>query len=146
MFAKHDMTINGGGSLEVNGVYKHGILSKDDLKITGGIITVSSAADGIRGRDSVYIKNGTVTINAGGDGIQSNNDTAEDKGRISVDGGTVNITAENDGIQAESVLQINGGVINIKSGDEENAPAQKGNDFGGKGGMGGCMRPDVAKG
>lgn len=140
LFAKHDMTINGSGTLTVNGAYKHGILSKDDLKITGGEISVTSAEDGIRGRDSVYIKDGVVNVTAGGDGIQSNNDTAEDKGRISVDGGTVTITAANDGIQAESVLQINGGTINIKSGNEENAPSKTGSMGGGKGGMGGGMR------
>jgi hypothetical protein len=135
LYAKHDMTINGSGTLTVNGVYKHGILTKDDLKITGGTITVTSVEDGIRGRDSVLIKDGTVSVTAGGDGIRSNNDGGEEKGRISIDGGSVTVTAENDGIQAESVLQINGGTLNIKTGDESNATV-KSDDFGGqRGGM-----------
>lgn len=117
IFAKHDMTINGGGLLTVNGVYKHGIVSKDDLKITGGTISVTSADDGIRGRDSVLIKDGNISVISGGDGIKSNNDSGEEKGRISIDGGNVNITAEKDGIQAESVLQINGGALTVNAGD-----------------------------
>lgn len=117
IFAKHDMTINGSGALTVNGVYKHGIVSKDDLKITGGTINVTSADDGIRGRDSVLIKDGTISVTSGGDGIKSNNDSGEEKGRISIDGGVVNIIAEQDGIQAESVLQINGGTLTVNAGD-----------------------------
>lgn len=117
IFAKHDMTINGEGTLSVNGAYMHGIVSKDDLKITGGTINVTSAEDGIRGRDSVLIKSGAVTIASGGDGIKSNNDKAEDKGRISIDGGVIDITSQTDGIQAESVLQINGGELTVRAGD-----------------------------
>ncbi len=150
LFAKHDMSINGSGTLTVNGNYMHGINTKDDLKITGGTINVTSVEDGIRGRDSIFVKNGTINVTAGGDGIQSSNDSGEDKGRISVDGGTINITAEFDGIQAESVLQINGGVIDIKSGDI-NATVQTGGGFGGMGGGmpgggRGGMRPDDGEG
>lgn len=36
------MTINGSGSLTVNGNMKNGIVSKDDLVITGGTITVNA--------------------------------------------------------------------------------------------------------
>ena len=41
IFSKADLAINGSVSLTVNGNYKHGIVSKDDLIITGGIILVS---------------------------------------------------------------------------------------------------------
>ncbi len=134
IFAYHDLTINGSGSLTVNGNYRHGILTKDDLKITGGTITVNAVEDGVRGRDSVLIKDGTLSVTAGEDGIKSNNDSGEEKGRISIDGGTVTIVAGNDGIQAESVLQINDGTLDITTGDIENAQSGGGMPDGGMGG------------
>lgn len=42
IFSRADMTINGSGSLTVNGNMKNGIVSKDDLVITGGTITVNA--------------------------------------------------------------------------------------------------------
>lgn len=137
IFTKNDVTFNGSGSLSVTGNYKHGIASKDDVKITGGAISVNSVEDGLKGRDSVLIKDGMLNITAGTDGIQSNNNSGEDKGRISVDGGSVAIVCGNDGIQAESILQVNGGTVDIKAGDEENTEIKT------EGGFGvGRMRPE----
>ena len=118
IFSQDDLTINGTGSLTVNANYNDGITSKDDLKITGGSITVNAVNDGIKGRDSIAVKDGTVAITAGGDGMQSNYDDQVDseKGYISIEGGTVNITAEADGIQAEYSLMISGGNVTISSG------------------------------
>jgi hypothetical protein len=118
IFSQDDLTINGTGSLTVNANYNDGITSKDDLKITGGSITVNAVNDGIKGRDSIAVKDGTVAITAGGDGMQSNYDDQVDseKGYISIEGGTVNIIAEADGIQAEYSLMISGGNVTISSG------------------------------
>ncbi len=116
VFSKDDLTINGNGSLTVNANYNNGIASKDDLKITGGTITVNAVNDGIKGRDSIAVRDGTITVNAGGDGLQSNNDEDVEKGYILIEGGTLNITAEKDGIQAETRLKISGGNITISSG------------------------------
>ncbi len=116
IFSHDDLTINGGGSLVVDARYNHGIVSKDDLKITGGTITVNAVNDGLKGRDSIAIKDGVIAITAGGDGLQSNNDVDTEKGYISIEGGTLNIVAGLDGIQAETRLWISGGSITIVSG------------------------------
>lgn len=116
LFSKDDLTINGGGSLAVNGNYNDGITSNDDLKITGGRITVHAVNDGIRGRDSVVIKGGTIAITAAGDGIQSNNDGETDKGYVSIEDGSISIVAGADGIQAETTLAISGGTVTVTSG------------------------------
>ncbi|MDD3111980.1 MAG: carbohydrate-binding domain-containing protein, partial [Methanofollis liminatans] len=71
IFSKDDLTINGAGSLTVNARYNNGIQSKDELRITGGTITVTAVNDGIKGKDAVAIRDGIITIEAGGDGIQS---------------------------------------------------------------------------
>ena len=134
VFSKDDLTINGSGSLAVTANYNNGIASKDDLKITGGNITVEAANDGLKGRDCIGIKAGTVTVNAGGDGLQATNDEDTEKGYISIEGGLVNITAGTDGIQAQSTLAINGGEFTIStgggSGNSSQAAGEPGNTFG----------------
>ncbi len=69
LYAEDDLSINGAGSLMVNGAQKHGIQSKADLVIANGNITVNAVTDGIRGRNSVLLLDGEVNVTAGGDGI-----------------------------------------------------------------------------
>jgi hypothetical protein len=116
IFSHDDLTINGGGSLTVNANYNNGIASRDDLKITGGTITVNAVNDGIKGRDSIAVKDGSITVTAGADGLQSTNDEDTEKGIISIEGGTLDITAGLDGIQAQTNLLVSGGEITIVSG------------------------------
>jgi hypothetical protein len=116
IFSNDDLTINGNGSLTVTANYNHGIVSKDDLKITGGHITVTAVNDGMRGRDSIAVSDGTIIILAGGDGMQSNNDEDPEKGYIAIEGGTITITSKEDGIQAETSLTINGGTMTLTAG------------------------------
>ena len=116
IFSKDDLTVNGKGTLSVNGNYQDGIRSKDDLKIVGGNLDITAKQHGLKGKDSVSIKDGELTVNAGGDGIKANNDTDSEKGYVLLDGGTYRITAAQDGIQAETILQINGGSGSISSG------------------------------
>jgi hypothetical protein len=136
VFSKDDLTINGNGSLTVNANYNNGIASKDDLKITGGSITVNAVNDGIKGRDSIAVKDGTITINAGGDGMQANNDIDAEKGYVAIEGGTLNIIAGFDGIQAETSLLVSGGDIAITSGGGSVEASSSGGGFGERG-MGG---------
>ena len=117
IFSRSDLTINGSGSLTVNGNGKHGIVSKDDLVITGGNITVTAKNVGLDGKDCVKIGGGTLTIAAGSDGIRSDNAEDADRGYVYISGGTLAITAENDAIQAETVLKIDGGDFHITTGD-----------------------------
>ncbi|WP_138493642.1 carbohydrate-binding domain-containing protein [Paenibacillus pinistramenti] len=115
-YSKSDLTINGTGSLNVEGNAKDGITSKDDLKIMSGTINVKAADDGIIGRDLVAVKEGTITVDAGGDGMKSTNDSEDDKGYVAIAGGTFDITSVNDGIQAASSLYIAGGTYDIVTG------------------------------
>ncbi len=116
LFSKDDLVIQGDGSLTVNANYKNGIVSKDNLEITGGNITVTAAKHAIKGKDSITILDGTFTINAGSDGMQSDNDEDTSLGYITISGGTFNITSANDGIQAETTLTISDGDFTIVAG------------------------------
>lgn len=112
VFAKTDITINGSGSLEIVST-DHGIVGKDDVAVTGGIITVTASSDGIQANDSVAIQDATIDITCGKDGIQSDNDKDASKGYIYISSGNINIAAGDDGITASSTLQIDGGTVNI---------------------------------
>ncbi len=116
LFSKDDLTINGMGSLIVYGNYNHGIVSKDDLKIVSGSITIQAVNDGIKGRDSITILNPVLNITAGGDGMQSNNEEDPKEGIVLIEGGDIKITAGQDGIQAQTTLSISGGDFLITSG------------------------------
>ncbi|MDF2671829.1 MAG: dockerin type 1 [Clostridiales bacterium] len=137
IFSKANLTINGSGTLTVNGNYKDGIVSKDDLKITGGNINVYATDDGLMGRDMALVKEANITIEAEGDGIKSTNDTDATKGFIAVEGGTFKITSGADGIQAETAVLVAGGDFTISTGggsinssdktENNNGPWGKGN-------------------
>lgn len=145
IFSHDDLTIKGDGALTVNANYNNGIASKDDLKITGGVITVNAVNDGLKGRDSIAIKDGVVTVNAGGDGLQSNNDEDMEKGYVSIEGGTLTITAELDGIQAQTSLLVSGGDIAITTGGGSgNSSVSGGGMWGGPGMEGNPNKPTAS--
>ena len=96
IFSRSDLTIDGSGNLKVAAGDMDGIVSKDDLKIEGGVISVIAPRHGIRGKDCVEISAGEITVQAGKDGIRSNNSKDSDKGYISITGGKIQITAGDD--------------------------------------------------
>ena len=116
LFSRSDTTINGEGKLTVIGTNKHGIISKDDLVIAGGDISVRSKKVGITGKDCVKIDKATITINAGSDGIRSDNNDDANRGFVYILSGKIDITAEKDGIQAENVLYVKDGSIKLNCG------------------------------
>lgn len=118
IYSKADLTINGSGTLNVTGNYKHGIASKDDLVITGGIINVTAVKDALNGKDAVKIKDGTITLSAEtGNGIQSKNDEDATKGYVYIAGGEVTVTKSEEGIEG-TVIQIDDGIVNITANDD----------------------------
>lgn len=118
IYATCDLTINGSGSLDVSGNYRHGAFSKDDLVVYGGTIRVSAVEDGLNGKDSVKIGAGDISIDSGADGVKSSKSTNPEKGFVYVSGGSLSIDAEDDGIQAKTYLCIAGGSIEIDAADD----------------------------
>ncbi len=113
IFSKADLTLNGEGQLSITSNYKHGILSKDDLVITGGIYHIAAVKDVISGKDSVKIKDGTFLLSSmTGDGIESKNDEDNTRGYIYICGGSIKITKCKEGMDSK-VIAIAGGIIDI---------------------------------
>ncbi|WP_170844292.1 carbohydrate-binding domain-containing protein [Ruminococcus albus] len=129
VFAKCDLTINGDGTLNVAGNYKHGIVSKDDLVVTGGNVTVNAVSSALSGKDSVKISAGTFDLTSGTDAVKSTNDEEEGKGIVSISGGTFTINAGGDGLSAAKELQISGGDINITTGGGSANASMKSDGF-----------------
>lgn len=132
IFSKDNLVINGTGKLTVKANYKDGITSRDDLKITGGNIEITSVDDGIVGRDILAVKEGTITVTSGGDSMKSSNDSDSTKGIVAVENGTFTLKAEKDGIQADTAVLISDGSFNITAGGGSVNGAKKADE-----GMGG---------
>ncbi|MBR5361843.1 MAG: carbohydrate-binding domain-containing protein [Oscillospiraceae bacterium] len=106
LHAKDDLTIKGEGELLISAGLQYGIHCNNDLKITGGILDVTTGnADAIRGRTSVTIKDGTVSVDSEGDGIKAT------KGNLDVLGGTVKIKSGKDAMQADTTMELTGGSV-----------------------------------
>lgn len=118
IFSKADLTLNGNGSLKITSSLGHGIVSKDDLVITGGTYEVTASSSALSGKDSVRIAAGTFTINATKDAIHSENTEDSSKGFIYISGGTFDITAGSDGLDSSSTIQLEGGTFNMTTDDD----------------------------
>lgn len=116
IFAKSDLTLNGTGSLTIVSAEGHGIVSKDDLKITGGTYDITAAGHALSGKDSVRIADGTFILTAEKDGIHAENADDEEKGYIYIADGDFTITSDGDGMDASNIVQIEDGTLDITAG------------------------------
>ncbi|MCL2036039.1 MAG: carbohydrate-binding domain-containing protein [Oscillospiraceae bacterium] len=140
IYSRRNIEISGRGTLNINGNFRDGIHTRDELEIFGGKITVNAVpapsspnqgeGNALHGRDGVRIDNGDIKITAGNNGIRSNNilnicgnedpnhthvDACRDwsSGSVTINGGKFDITAVGDGIRAQNKQIINGGRFEI---------------------------------
>ncbi len=138
VYSKAGLTLNGSGTLVVNGNYSEGIHSTDELVICTCTIDVTSVDTGIKGKDYVAVASGDITIESGGDGLKANNDEDETLGYVYIEDGTFSITSTDDAIQSATECMIIGGTFTIESGGgTENAETKSDSMMGGGGGFGG---------
>ena len=139
IYVKDDVTINGSGALQIISS-EHGIVCKDDLKITGAEITIHAGSVGLKVNDSVRISDANINIISGHDGIQVENDSKDcyfymesgeltidagydgidvdaseggNSGNVLVEGGSITISANDDGITANDTLTISYGEVYV---------------------------------
>ncbi len=131
VFSKSDLTFNGTGSLTVQCEAGHGIVSKDDLKITEGSYHIQAAGQGLSGKDCLHIAGGSFQIKAGTDGLQSKNEENAERGNIYILDGTFDITAGADGMDASRQLGVYGGSFHIFTGEGSASVTHTGGQWGG---------------
>ena len=122
LYFKGHAEFEGSGTLNVTGLLKHAICSKEYLEVkssTGTINVLGAVSDGIHcGKGKVAnehnyfeMNGGTLNIaNIGSDGID-----ADDYGVVRIKGGALSVTVPEggSGIKADSTLTVAGGNINI---------------------------------
>ncbi len=130
IFSRADLTLNGNGSMTVSTANGHGIVTKDDLVVTGGTYNITSSGHALSGKDSIRIKDGNFTLTCDKDGLHSEHTENTEKGFIYISGGSLKITSDGDGIDASNSIAVSGGKFNIVSGSGAANAEQKSNDFG----------------
>ena len=128
VFSKTDLTLNGAGSLTVSSPAGHGIVSKDELTITGGIYAVTAAKHGLTGKDSVAVAAGSFTVTSGKDGIHAENADDTSKGFLYIADGSFAIGSQGDAISASGALQIDGGSYALTTGGGSASATMKAGD------------------
>ena len=132
IYSRDDLTVNGGGTLNVSGEYSHGIVCNDSLKIAGGNISITAAEDSIHANDCVCIRDAKIHLKSGDDGITVSNDDRSgymyiesgdikiegcyeglEAATVTVAGGNIDISAVDDGINGEELIEITGGSTRI---------------------------------
>ncbi len=133
LFSKQDLTLNGSGTLTITSPVGHGIVCKDDLVITGGTYTISSASHGLDANDSIRVTGETsITVDAGKDGMHAENNDDDSLGFVYISNGTMDIEAEGDGISAGAYMQIVDGTFQILAGGGyENGSSESSDSWGG---------------
>ena len=140
IYSDSDLTINGKGSLTVNGnasnaikskdgilivdatvtttAKKHGVAANDFVNVMGATLNLSADEDGIHSDNeddvllgNVYLTNTNITVNAGDDGINASNTMLIDEGA------TIDVQKSVEGLEARLIHQV-GGTITVKSSDD----------------------------
>ncbi|GAE89756.1 carbohydrate-binding domain-containing protein [Acetivibrio straminisolvens] len=119
LYGKDDITIKGNGNLIVNANYNNGIGTSNDLKITGGNITVRAFNNGLKGNDSVTISGGNIDITSEADGIKVDNAEEVHKGFVNITGGSLKIRAKDDAIDSVRSVTVNNADVKVSVGGRE---------------------------
>ena len=131
IYSKGQLQIQGNGTLNVVGNYKHGIKSASYIEIKNLTLNITSTvSDGINCEEYFLMKSGTVTISGvGDDGIQcdlggttSTGETTdhedEDTGSIYLEGGTLNVTATATAtkcVKSDGSITVTGGTYTLNA-------------------------------
>lgn len=109
---KDDLIFLGGGTLTLNGNYKHCIAGNDSIYFEGGSYQLrTTAKDGVHANDLIVIDDGEFTIEAVSDCMES-------EGDITINGGTIKGSSQDEGIEGKENLLVNGGTIELEVTDD----------------------------
>ena len=118
IYSSDDLTIKGGGTLNVIGNYNNGIGCKNDIDIKNGVVNVTAVKNAIKGNDSVTVR-GDAEVNVLGakDAIKSDTTDKDGKGFIHIiEEAKVTVTCSDDALQAtQNVTITSGATLTVQS-------------------------------
>ncbi len=116
IYSRTKLAVCGEGTLEVNSAL-HGVVVKDDLRITGASITVNAGKRGFDVNDSFRMGGGKTVVYSGSDGVRVSNKKGDSYAYM--DGGSLEINSAGDGLCAsgpDGCVKLAGGSVKIASG------------------------------
>lgn len=113
--SSQSLTINGKGSLIVNGLYKDGIHSKDVLKIIDCSIESKVRGNSFQGNDGIRITNANMFVQSEKNGFKTTKSNILDKGYIYVEDSEMSIISGKISFVSKSNLYIKNSSINHRS-------------------------------
>lgn len=116
LYSESDVTLNGTGTLDINGDHKDGIHSKDTVKLLGGRVRIWAKRDGIRGNDGICVCGDGLEIECEGSGLHTtkSKNGEKEKGTIEVRGGDVSIIAGEYALCAAKDVYLSGCSLYVK--------------------------------
>ena len=119
VYSDSDLTINGKGSLTVNGAASNAVKSKDGIRIVDATVTTTAKKHGIAANDFINVSGATLNLTADEDGIHSDNEDDVLLGNVYLVNTNITINAGDDGINASNTLLIDeGATIDIQKSEE----------------------------
>lgn len=118
IYSADDLTIKGGGTLNVTANYNNGIGTGNDLSINNGVVNVSAVKNALKGNYSVTVKgDAVVNVLAAKDGLKSDEIEKEGKGFVLVtEEASVVVSCTSDAIQASNNVTITtGATVTVKA-------------------------------
>ncbi len=120
LYCTGDLTINGGGTLNVYGKTNDAITSRGVAKIMSGTLNTDSAKTGIVAADGFIMQNGSLSIKASDGGIKTLNGDSRSLGYIELFGGSISISSVSDAIYSANTIYCSDGTLSLTtSGDAE---------------------------
>lgn len=93
VFSACDLTINGTGTLNVDGYYKDAIRSKDVVKIVDGNYSIKCKRTAVHGNDGIHAAGGKMVISTEKNGFKTTKRGEENRGALMLSGGEFTIIA-----------------------------------------------------
>jgi hypothetical protein len=109
LFSNDPLIVSGNGALAITAIYKHGIVSDDDLTINGGNITIAAATDGLHANDAITVYGATINVTEANDGLES-------EGTLALENSVLTLAVADDGIISATPMTITSSTIDVTSG------------------------------
>ena len=107
-----NLTISGGGTLNVNGVVSHAIYAAKNIEISDATVNAKSTSDYY---DGINTYGGDIIINSGKVTVKSQRYGLNAYNNVSINGGTVSVDSGGYGVDIRESLTIRGGTVTIEA-------------------------------